>query len=104
MTKKQERPIEMPSAEAAARAFRKASSIDDFYGKDGFFARLFSDTMETMLEAEMTAYLGYEPHARAGRNLRNRRNGYYTRKMRTSGGDSEIRAPKTVKGNFTLNC
>ena len=75
MTKKQERPIEMPSAEAAARAFRKASSIDDFYGKDGIIAGLFSDTIETMLEAERTAYLGYEPHVREGRNLGNRRNG-----------------------------
>lgn len=100
MTKKKERPIEMPSAEEVVRELRRATSIDDFYGKDGIFARLFSDTVETMLEAELTAHLGYEPHAAEGRNSGNSRNGHYTRKMRTSGGDSEIRVPRDRNGEF----
>ena len=100
MTKNQERPLEMPSAEEVVRELRKATSIDDFYGKDGIFAKLFSDTVETMLEAELTAHLGYESHAAEGRNSGNSRNGYYTRKMRTSGGDSEIRVPRDRNGEF----
>jgi hypothetical protein len=31
----------MPSAEEALGEMRKATSIDDFYGKDGIFAKFF---------------------------------------------------------------
>jgi hypothetical protein len=44
----------MPSAEEVARELGKATFIDDFYGKDGIFSRLFSKTIEEMLEAELT--------------------------------------------------
>ena len=40
-----EKKDQMPSAEEVARELGKAKSIDDFYGKDGIFARLFSDTI-----------------------------------------------------------
>ena len=29
----------------------KAQSVDDFFGKDGIFAKLFAQRLETMLEA-----------------------------------------------------
>ena len=51
----------MPNAEKVAEELGKAKSIDDFFGKEGIFARLFSSTLEQMLEAELTAKLGYEP-------------------------------------------
>jgi putative transposase len=91
---------QMPSAEEVARELDKAESIDDFYGKNGIFARLFSDTVEQMLEAELTEEMGYERYAVEGRNSGNSRNGHYTRKMRTSGGDSEISAPRDRNGEF----
>ena len=81
-------PASMPSAEEVARELGKATSIDDFYGKDGIFSRLFSNTIEEMMEAELTEELGYEPYASEGRNSGNSRNGHYSRKMRTSGGDT----------------
>ncbi len=90
----------MPSAEEVVRELAKAESIDDFYGKDGIFARLFSDTVEQMLEAEMTEELGYERYAVEGRNSGNSRNGHYTRKMRTSGGDAKISVPRDRNGDF----
>ena len=90
----------MPSAEEVARELGKATSIDDFYGKDGIFARLFSKTIEEMLEAELTAELGYERYETEGRNSGNNRNGHYTRKMRTSGGDAEIKVPRDRNGEF----
>ena len=74
----------MPSAKEVARELGKATSIDDFYGKDGIFARLFSKTIEEMLEAELTAELGYERYEAEGRNSGNSRNGHYTRKQRTT--------------------
>lgn len=80
----------LPEPEELARELAIAQSIDDFYGKDGFFARLFSETIEQMLEAELTEELGYDRYKAEGRNSGNSRNGHYTRKMRTSGGDAEI--------------
>jgi putative transposase len=90
----------MPSAEEVARELGKATSIDDFYGKDGIFARLFSKTIEEMLEAELSSELGYERYEAEGRNSGNSRNGHYTRKMRTSGGDAEIKVPRDRNGEF----
>jgi len=90
----------MPSAEEVARELGKATSIDDFYGKEGIFARLFSKTIEEMLEAELTSELGYERYEAEGRNSGNNRNGHYTRKMRTSGGDAEIKVPRDRNGEF----
>ena len=53
-----------------------------------------------MLETELTEELGYEPYEAEGRNSGNSRNGHYTRKMRTSGGDAEIRVPRDRNGEF----
>jgi transposase-like protein len=92
--------ISMPSAEEVARELGKATSIDDFYGKDGIFSRLFSKTVEEMLEAELTSELGYERYEAKGRNSGNSRNGHYSRKMRTSGGDAEIKVPRDRNGEF----
>ena len=90
----------MPSAEEVAQELGKATSIDDFYGKDGIFAKLFSKTIEDMLEAELTSELGYERYEVEGHNSGNNRNGHYTRKMRTSGGDAEINVPRDRNGEF----
>ena len=90
----------LPDPEKLAQELGKAESIDDFYGKDGIFARMFSKTIEQMLEAELSEELGYEKHESAGRNSGNSRNGYYERKMRTSGGDAEIKVPRDRNGEF----
>ena len=90
----------LPDPEELARELASAQSIDDFYGKDGIFARLFSETIEQMLEAELTEELGYDRYEAEGRNTGNSRNGHYTRKMRTSGGDAEIKVPRDRNGEF----
>jgi transposase-like protein len=82
------------------RELGKAKSIDDFYGKDGIFARLFSETIEQMLEAELTDELGYERYEAKGRNSGNSRNGYYASSMRTSGGDARIKVPRDRNGEY----
>ena len=50
----------LPSVEHIQQELARAKSIDDFFGKEGIFARLFADTLEQMLEAELTAQLGYD--------------------------------------------
>ena len=84
----------MPDAETVAAELGKAKSMDDFFGKEGIFAKLFANTLEQMMEAELTDHLGYEPYEAEGRNSGNSRNGYYSKKVRTSEGDTGVRIPR----------
>jgi transposase-like protein len=90
----------MPSVERIQQELARAKSVDDFFGKDGIFARLFADTIEQMLEAELTAHLGYPRHAPEGRNSGNSRNGKRTRQLRTSTGDTTIQVPRDRNSTF----
>jgi hypothetical protein len=56
----------MPSAEEVQKELAKAKSMHDFVGKEGIFARLFANTIETMLESELSEELGYEPYEAKG--------------------------------------
>src|ERR671926_114543 len=90
----------LPSAERIQQELATATSIDDFFGKEGIFARLFAGTLEHMMEAELTAQLGYEPYAASGRNSGNSRNGKRTRNLRTSAGDVTIEVPRDRNGDY----
>lgn len=91
----------MPSPEAVLAELSSAKSMDDFFGKDGIFARLFAKTMEAMLEAEMSEHLGYERYEAKGRNSGNSRNGHSKKKIRTSvGAEAELEVPRDRNGEF----
>ena len=99
---KKERKIQeiMPSAEEVQKELGKAKSMDDFFGKEGIFARLFANTIETMLETELSEELGYEPYEAKGKNSGNSRNGHYPKKVRTSAGDRTIQVPRDRNGDY----
>lgn len=90
----------LPTAEEIAKEMAKIKSPDDFFGKDGAFARLFAKTMKEMVEAELTDHLGYEKHSTKGRNSGNSRNGAYQRKLKTSTGEAEIEVARDRSGTF----
>jgi putative transposase len=90
----------LPSVERIQQELARAKSIDDFFGKEGIFARLFADTLEQMLEAELTAHLGYPRHAPEGHHSGNSRNGKRTRQLRTSTGDTTIQVPRDRNSTF----
>ena len=90
----------MPTAERMQEELSKVENMDDFFGKEGVFARLFAKTMEQMLEAELSDHLGYEPYESKGRNTGNSRNGRYGKKVRSSSGDVEIQVPRDRNGSF----
>ena len=90
----------MPGAEEVQRELATAKSMDDFFGKNGIFARLFARTIEQMLEAELSEHLGYEPYEAKGRNSGNNRNGKYTKKVRSSEGETTIQVPRDRNGDF----
>ncbi len=58
--KNQTDKIDMPGWEQIQAELGSAKSIDDFFGREGIFARLLSKTLEQMLEGELSEHLGYE--------------------------------------------
>jgi putative transposase len=90
----------MTSAEEVQKELATAKSMDDFFGKEGIFARLFANTLEQMLETELTEELGYEPYEVKGRNSGNNRNGHYAKKVCTSEGETNIQVPRDRNGEF----
>ena len=90
----------IPSLERIQQELGSATSIDDFFGKEGIFARLFAHTLEHMLDAELTTHLGYERHAARGRNSGNSRNGTRPRTVRTSAGETTLQLPRDRNSSF----
>jgi transposase-like protein len=104
MTTQTDRPVapaaSLPSVERVQQELATATSVDDFFGKEGIFARLFAHTLEQMLDAELTAHLGYDRYAASGRNSGNSRNGKRPRTLRTSAGDMTLAVPRDRQGAF----
>ena len=90
----------LPSLEEVQEELGQVESIDDFFGKEGVMARLFARTLEQMLEAELTAKLGYEKYEAGGRNSGNSRNGKRSRQLQTSGGQVEVAVPRDRQGEY----
>jgi putative transposase len=62
--------------------------------------RLFADTIEQMLEAEMEEHLGYEKHSVEGNNTGNSRYGYNHKTIVSDYGESKITVPRDRNGEF----
>jgi transposase-like protein len=92
--------VEMPSVEIIQQELASAKNIDDFFGKEGIFARLFSRTIEQLLEQEMTEHLGYAKYEAKGRNSGNSRNGKTLKTIRTSMGEQTIAVPRDRNSSF----
>ena len=90
----------MPTAEQIAAELAGVETTDDFFGREGVFARLFGQALEQMLEGEMSEHLGYERYEAKGRNSGNSRNGRYAKKVRTSTGESTIQVPRDRQATF----
>ena len=63
------------------------------------FRRLLQQGMQTLIDAELTAAIGAEPHERTD-SRSNQRNGARTRMLSTPAGDIELRIPKVRVGSF----
>jgi len=90
----------LPSTKLVQEELSSAKSIDDFFGKEGIFSRLFAKTLEQMMRQELTSHLGYGRYEARGRNSGNSRNGVYAKKLRTSSGDTRVAVPRDRNGEF----
>jgi transposase-like protein len=90
----------LPSAEEIREELGEVESIDDFFGQDGVFSRLFARTLEEMLEGELSEQLGYEKYEVKGRNSGNSRNGHRPKRVQSSTGEQTLQVPRDRNGEF----
>ena len=57
--------------------------------------------MNDLLQAELSAFLGYEPYDKAGYLTGNSRNGTYSRKFETKYGPIQLTIPRDRNGSFS---
>lgn len=79
---------------------RNAKGIEDLTGRDGIIQEIIKSTVERILKAEQEAHLGYEPYQKKNKQIRNSRNGYSQKTMKTSSGCMEIEIPRDREGAF----
>ena len=77
-----------------AQALFNQDKINDLLHKE------LQQAVNDLLEAELTAFLGYDLYARDGWNTGNSRNGAYFRKVDTQFGEIEIQVPRDRNGMF----
>ena len=68
---------------------------------DEFFRSSLETAMNDLLQAELSAFLGYEPYDKVGYNSGNSRNGTYSRKFETKYGTVQLSIPRDRNGNFS---
>lgn len=70
-------------------------------GKNGLITELLKGTIQTMMEAEMTNHLGYPKNLKLlAPGQTNKRNGSYSKKLRTSLGETYIQVPRDRDSDF----
>lgn len=79
---------------------KKCKSMEDLVGKNGLMQRLFGNIIQQLLEAEMEGHLGRERYERSTEDDRNYRNGYSTKKIKSSFGETQVNIPRDRKAEF----
>jgi putative transposase len=72
----------------------------DILGEHGLLRQLTKRVVERALEAELTAHLGYAPHARNGSGAGNCRNGKGKKTVRSETAQFDIDVPRDRDGSF----
>jgi len=81
-------------------ALSQCKTLEDISGKNGLLKRMLKDMTEQILEAELTAHLGYEKHSPEGNNSGNNRNGKTAKTVRSDFGKVKIETPRDRNGTF----
>jgi putative transposase len=72
----------------------------DILGEHGLLKQLTKRVVERVLEAELTAHLGYAPHVRHGSEEQNTRNGKGQKTVQTDTGPLDLEVPRDRTGSF----
>jgi putative transposase len=72
----------------------------DILGEHGLLKQLTKRVVERVLEAELTAHLGYAPYGRHGIAAQNARNGKGKKTVQTDTGPLDLAVPRDRNGSF----
>ncbi len=76
------------------------TSPQDILGEHGLLKQLTKRVVERVLEAELTAHLGYAPHMRHATEEPNARNGKGQKTVQTDTGPLDLTVPRDRNGSF----
>jgi len=82
------------------KEFLKNNPIKSKDELNGILKQLNKQVIEAMLEGELTHELGYEQNDKSEKETENRRNGYTSKKVKTTTGELEISVPRDRKSEF----
>jgi putative transposase len=92
-------PVDQDQVAEQLLAQAKAQGVE-LVGPGGLLNQLTKRVLETALEEEMSAHLGYDKHDPAGRNRANSRNGTRAKTVLTEIGPVEIEVPRDTDASF----
>lgn len=78
----------------------RGKTPEEILGEEGLIRDLTKRLLERALEGELTAHLGYDKHAVAGRNGGNSRNGKNRKRIKTDRTELEIEVPRDRARSF----
>ena len=79
---------------------KNIKSLSELTGSNGVIQEIIKQTVERILKAEQEEHLGYEPYKKQSKELKNSRNGYSEKTLKTSSGDVTIEIPRDRDGSF----
>ena len=79
---------------------KNVKSLSDLTGNNGVIQEMIKQTVERILQAEQETHLGYEPYKKGAKTQKNSRNGYSSKRIKTSSGEVEIAIPRDREGTF----
>lgn len=89
-----------PAAEAVAQAIIDNYQPESVEDMQSAIKDIFGPMIESMLQGEMSAHLGYETNDHGYKDTVNRRNGYTDKTLKTSYGDVPVSVPRDRDGSF----
>lgn len=90
-----------PKILAFQEKLKDVKSIEDLIGRNGLITDLFKDTIQNLLQAELTNQIGYPKNLKLlAPGVNNKRNGSFNKKLRTSFGETTIEVPRDRNGEF----
>jgi transposase-like protein len=88
------------SDEVIDQLLASAGSEEEIVAPGGVLAQLTKRLVERALQAELTGYLGYEPHQEPPGGTGNARNGWTPKTLQTEHGPLEIKTPRDRNATF----
>ena len=94
------RTSEENARRAKIRELLQEANISSMADIQSLFRETIAEFMENGLEAELDEELGYSKYDFRNKETDNSRNGYSSKKLKTSFGDVEVSTPRDRKGEF----